>query len=911
MNDELKTQLTAWALDELPAEERASIEERLEAQPEEKAYAEETREFCLLLERTLAPEAETTLTVGQREELARQFRTVAPAGKAVRLRSAAIVWVAGLGAVAAALVIWSGRFASPPGGTVAMDRLNEAPESDSKKLAAAADSGVITDFDATSPADESKTEGARRLRMLVEEERVGVAQALPLAKDAPTDPASRSIEPAASFGLDPKRPSSAAPVDALAAAATVDDKTSASLGLEVKPEVAKNTTWNAPLRPEGLTEEFFQRPAAEPQVLAEPQAFGGLPAVAEASRPTGPAAPATAPAPEEVRLKLKDAPDGTDASGASLLADLEKPGEAKLSRGRSGAGATASTVTEPGGAPQPEDTSRLSVAGNKPSSQRFGRGAMDGASPPPTTSLGTFAERGGVAGGGGVPEERAAGFYAKETVPSKTPPEPSVHYRYFATTPAQPGTESYAALPENPFKAVATEPLSTFSIDVDTAGYANVRRFLNQGQRPPQDAVRIEEMVNYFRYDYPQPEAGKPFSVTVDVADCPWQPQHRLARVGLKGREVAPEKRPNSNLVFLIDVSGSMDEPNKLPLVQQSLRMLSSQLTEKDRVAMVTYAGNSGIALDSTNGADRAKISAAIDQLTPGGSTNGASGIQLAYQVAQQHFIKEGVNRVLLATDGDFNVGVTSQEELQKLITERARSGVFLSVLGYGMGNLKDSTMEMLADKGNGNYAYIDSLGEARKVLSEEMSGTLVTIAKDVKIQIEFNPQKVGAYRLIGYEKRMLKAEDFKDDKKDAGEIGAGHTITALYELVPPGKSSPAVKTDPLVFQKPAAPAKVSPELEGAVCLVKLRYKQPDGDKSTEVSFPGKDEGKKYTQTSDDFRFAAAAASFAMILRDSQYKGNATPASVLELAQAAKGPDPGGYRAEFIKLVEKVKELKK
>ncbi len=349
------------------------------------------------------------------------------------------------------------------------------------------------------------------------------------------------------------------------------------------------------------------------------------------------------------------------------------------------------------------------------------------------------------------------------------------------------GTEAYAPIVENNFESVWQQPLSTFSIDVDTASYANVRRFLNQTSMPPAEAVRIEEMLNYFHYDYAPPQDNVPFAAHTAVADCPWAPAHRLVRVALKGREIAVDKRPASNLVFLLDVSGSMQDPNKLPLVKEGLRLLVGKLDENDRVAIVVYAGASGLALPSALGSDKQKIMQAIDALVAGGSTNGASGIQLAYDTAVANFVRGGANRVILATDGDFNVGITDPDQLVALIKEKAASGIFLSVLGFGMGNLKDATLEQLADKGNGNYAYIDSLAEARKVLVEQLSGTLVTIAKDVKIQIEFNPARVQSYRLIGYENRILAKEDFNDDKKDAGEIGAGHTVTALYEVVPTG----------------------------------------------------------------------------------------------------------------------------
>ncbi len=470
-------------------------------------------------------------------------------------------------------------------------------------------------------------------------------------------------------------------------------------------------------------------------------------------------------------------------------------------------------------------------------------------------------------------------------------------------------TEAYDHQVENPFLAVNQYPLSTFSIDVDTASYANVRRMLTSGQLPPKGAVRIEELLNYFSYDYPQPDGDVPFSANIEIAGCPWKPEHRLARIGLKGKEIANDKRPVSNLVFLIDVSGSMQSQNKLPLVVQGLKLLVNQLTENDRVAIVVYAGAAGTVLDSTTGDRKPVILAALDRLQADGSTNGAGGIRQAYAVAQQHFIKGGTNRVILCSDGDFNVGTTSQSELVNLIEDRAKSGVFLTVLGFGLGNYKDSTMEKLADKGNGNYGYVDSLNEAKKIFVEQMSGTLITIAKDVKIQIEFNPAQVGAYRLIGYENRLLAKENFNNDKKDAGEIGAGHTVTALYEIVPVGQPIPTDgNVDALKYQTPAAAtpaAAESPEL----LTLKLRYKAPDGDISQLVSVPVTDAGKKFSQASPDFVWATAVAQFGLLLRDSTHKGNATMASVLEMAQSSRGADKQGYRTEFLELVNAAARL--
>jgi len=476
-------------------------------------------------------------------------------------------------------------------------------------------------------------------------------------------------------------------------------------------------------------------------------------------------------------------------------------------------------------------------------------------------------------------------------------------------------TAAYDHILENPFLDAKDNPLSTFSIDVDTASYSNVRRFINEGSLPPKDAVRVEEMINYFTYDYAQPSDGKPFAVHVDAVSCPWETSHRLVRIGLKGKEIATDKRGPSNLVFLLDVSGSMTPPERLPLVKQAMRLLVEKLTENDRVAIVVYAGASGLALPSTLGNEKEKILSALESLEPGGSTNGAEGIQLAYKIAADNFIKGGVNRVILATDGDFNVGVTSQGDLIRLIEEKANSGVFLSVLGVGTDNLKDSTMQKLADKGNGNYAYLDSLDEARKVLVQQMNGTLVTIAKDVKIQVEFNPARVASYRLIGYEKRMLRKEDFNNDKVDAGEIGAGHTVTALYEVVPVGASTnPAASVPPvdaLKYSSNERPTSAQSTTSNEMLTVKLRYKKPDADKSELVERAVTDTAGKFENAPVDLKFAAAVAEFGMILRDSEYKGNGTFAAVLEWAQEGKGSDANGYRSGFIELVRKAQALKR
>jgi Ca-activated chloride channel family protein len=460
-------------------------------------------------------------------------------------------------------------------------------------------------------------------------------------------------------------------------------------------------------------------------------------------------------------------------------------------------------------------------------------------------------------------------------------------------------TEAYDKIDENRFHRVADDPLSTFSIDVDTASYSNVRRFLNQGTLPPADAVRVEELINYFRFPYSDPHDGVPFSVTTEVSSCPWNPRHRLALIGLQARRIAAERTPPRNLVFLLDVSGSMTPPDKLPLVRTAMRMLVDTLNPADRVAIVVYAGASGLVLPSTPGSRKADIQRAIAELQPGGSTNGAAGIQLAYDIASQSFLKNGVNRVILATDGDFNVGVTSQGELIRLIEEKREKGIFLSVLGVGTGNLKDSTMEKLADKGNGNYAYLDSLHEARRVLIAEAGATLVTVAKDVKIQVEFNPRTVGAYKLIGYENRILQHRDFNDDKKDAGEIGAGHTVTALYEIIPPGEPMEGPGVDPLKYQQGARPNESAKADE--LMTVKLRYKQPDGDMSRLIALAVRDRAGELTP---NLGFAAAVAEFGMLLRKSEFTGQATWTTAQELARRYRGEDPDGYRAEFVRLAE-------
>ena len=490
---------------------------------------------------------------------------------------------------------------------------------------------------------------------------------------------------------------------------------------------------------------------------------------------------------------------------------------------------------------------------------------------------------------------RRAEYYRNKASMDKKYFQPSAKQEEF-------NTEEYDAIVENRFLTAVENPLSTFSIDVDGGSYSNVRRYLLRGQMPPSGAVRVEEMINYFHYDYPQPKGDVPFSINTELGICAWNPHHRLVMIGLQGRKIPVENLPASNLVFLIDVSGSMMQPEKLPLVQRSLKMLVDQLREQDRVSLVVYAGNAGLVLPSTSGAEKTKIKNAIDHLEAGGSTAGGAGIRLAYKVAGQHFITGGNNRVILCTDGDFNIGPSSDSDLMDIIEKERKSGVFLTVLGYGMGNYKDSKMEKLADKGNGNHSYIDNEKEAKKVLVNEFGGTLFTIAKDVKLQIEFNPGKVQAYRLVGYENRMLNKEDFNNDQKDAGELGSGHTVTALYEIIPVGEKNEFLESvDPLKYQQRLTPDK---RKEGDdLMTIKFRYKNPDGDKSMLIVHTVADKTNDLTETSVNFRFVSAVAQFGMLLRNSEFKQQASYEKTYSLAKNAIGQDTEGYRAEFLQLV--------
>lgn len=463
-------------------------------------------------------------------------------------------------------------------------------------------------------------------------------------------------------------------------------------------------------------------------------------------------------------------------------------------------------------------------------------------------------------------------------------------------------TEEYEGLEENTFHGALKKPLSTFSIDVDAASYSNLRRFINDGQRPPKEAVRIEEMINYFEYDYPEPHGNDPFSIYTEIAPAPWNTKHQLIHIGLQGRRISMQSLPPSNLVFLIDVSGSMNQPNKLPLVKSSFKLLVDQLRNEDHVAIVVYAGAAGTVLEPTSGSEKRKILDAIDNLSAGGSTAGGAGLRLAYDLAREHYKQNGNNRVILATDGDFNVGESSNKAMENLIEQERKDGVFLTVLGYGIGNLKDSKMELLADKGNGNYAYIDNLTEARKVLVNEFGGTLFTIATDVKLQVEFNPARVQAYRLVGYENRKLNDEDFNNDKKDAGDLGSGHSVTALYEVIPVGVKSEFYSVDDLKYQSgqniPSATA------SDEWLTVKFRYKDPGDTRSKLIVKALAGKPAELARSSDSFRWAASVAGFGMLLTGSQYINDWDYDDAVSLAEGSRGSDPEGYRSEFINMVK-------
>lgn len=861
--------LTAYALGELSAKERADIERLLAEDPKAREQLEETIAFAVQLGSALRAEEAPELR-------ADQLRAIREAARKRRTVIAFPAWLtrAAVPVAAAAGVALAGWFAVP-----AFRGVQQTPTR-----------GEIADIEAQSKPSEAWLERAAELADKDLGQQVAMVPATPQPTARPNETPivkNRELTPALTrksqmqvqvgeeltarerqAGLQALK----APSPTTAAPASGDGGVNrGALTLGLAPQSAAGGS-------------LGQVPAATPAqaggaiAKTDAMAYGGAKlATAEARPAAGGAvgAPSVSAAGAGGALAVADG----SLAGVGDTKGREKMVELKLELPKPQFQGTPTPIKLPNLEPIEGERRPVTVADGA-SARAYG-------APAPTTGV-------------------ASDHYHVAIMPHPAPPAPEPPI--VVGKPLRPfDTETYDKIEDNAFLDVTQNPLSTFSIDVDTGSYANVRRFLRGGQLPPAGAVRIEEMLNYFEYDYPPAPEGKPFSVSVDVVEAPWNAKHQLARIGLKGREIDPANRPPCNLVFLLDVSGSMNQPNKLPLVKQAMRILLEQLGAKDRVAIVTYAGASGLALPSTPADRQRDIREAIDELRPGGSTNGEAGIQLAYDIAKANLIPGGANRVILATDGDFNIGVTSRDELLRVIEEKAKSDVFLTVLGFGMGNIKDATLEQLADKGNGTYGYIDDEREAKRLFARHATGSLVTIAKDVKIQVEFNPARVGAYRLIGYENRALRAEDFNDDKKDAGEIGSGHTVTALYELVPPGEATDLPKVDELKYQQPAkaAPAAKSDE----IMTVKLRYKKPDGDTSDKIEVPVTGEARAIASASTDLKFAAAVAEFGMLLRGSPNRGSADWKSALELAAAGRGADAHGDRAEFIDLIRAAEKL--
>jgi len=881
--------LTAWALNELSAEEQARLQAELSADPAVQESAKHTKEFCSFLTRELRDDS-LALTPEQRAQLFKtgspKVLTASPAFAPQPLRwwqRPAIPMAAAAGIVV--------------GGLLTTLYMLPLVEQRAQEIAAAANK-----------------KGAGEVRVTME----------PAPRKEPTKsiPANLGLPPASMLPGGKEKV-----VEGLLAVASNARDTKDS-----RAEARDNRIQDYEEQLNELRARITQNSTGNFGTLPPGSALQGPPSISQ----------------QIASLNAAEAPENLLGGGSSWLnsgkdfdySEMDITGGLTYDAGFAKFhDQSALTGADEVGLPtvNPFGSFQLASAGNSSGSVVLGNSTAVPASPPVTFS-GTISGTGSfnkIAGGnvtlagtntytGGTviiadptPASRRKLFAADS---SSTAPEVErlpVSGRTFHTGDQKDNFETYTKIVENPLISVAREPLSTFSIDVDTASYANVRRFLNQNTQPPRDAVRLEELINYFPTSEVAPAANskEPFAVKAEMAACPWQPQHRLVRIHLKGRDV-PTGDKASNLVFLVDVSGSMDAEEKLPLVQRSLRMLAERLEESDHVSLVTYAGGTQVVLPSTNGLQKAQIMAAIDGLQAGGSTHGSAGIKLAYEQAVKGFIKGGVNRVMLCTDGDFNVGLSSPKELEGFIAEKARSGVFLSVLGFGTGNLKDKTMETLADKGNGNYAYIDSVSEARKVLVEQMQGTLVTIAKDVKIQVEFNPAIVREYRLIGYENRLLAKEDFNDDTKDAGEIGAGHCVTALYELVPanlPPGTEPSPVVDNLKYQTdnvqlaapPPVKALTSNKFGNEALTIKLRYKEPEGTTSKLIEVPLNDDARGIEKAGAEFKFTAAVAGFGMLLRESGQAGSLTWDVVRQLAREGKGSDPFGYRGEFLQLIEK------
>ncbi len=847
--------LTAYALGELGPTERAQVEAMLVDSAEARTALEEVRETIGLLSRKLTLEPALTLTTSQREFVKQSAIVPAPAvvaspGKTSHWGTIArtATTVAAVAAVAVA-VPWMSR--NWQGGS--QDQFSNA-------------------------------------------ERMVASTSAPEAT---------------------RRDEGGTPLSTMTSRASADESKPMGFQSDDGPVVALNSISDGEAVTSFTAEEFAEKAISSESLATNVptdnvQYFGptGSPSPATSDNPAGGPAGHVELGQDAGESKSGSNTSGESFTGSSLVADnsaidaVNEPMMSKLV-----ASAAESKKSNESKSLRESERATLSLATANPSSARGQKMIGEAKASAPILLGRSVAEANDGIGAGGF----AGRGESEELRRFETGVELSKdsYARFRSLRPAAPGTEAYETIVENAFLTPMEQPLSTFSIDVDTASYANMRRFIQQGQIPPAGAVRIEELVNYFRYDYPEPTDGSPFSVNIDVAACPWNSQNKLARVGLKAKTITEDKRPATNLVFLIDVSGSMAAENKLPLVKQALNVLVSRMGENDQIAIVTYAGEAGLKLNSTSGSERKAIQQAIDSLQSGGSTNGAAGINIAYDAAIQSFIKGGANRVILCTDGDFNVGVSDDNTLVEMIQEKAASGVFLSVFGFGMGNLKDAKLEKLADKGNGNYGYIDGLGEARKVFGEQLSGTLITVAKDVKLQLEFNNSTVGAYRLIGYENRVLAAKDFDDDTKDAGEIGASHTVTALYEIVPKAVWLTQVGLNPEKFDIVERTGENKEAADGRLFTVKLRHKLPDAETSERsMDYAAMNSDVLLSDSNVDFRFAAAVASFGMQIRDSKFRGHWTMQNVLSMADASLSTDRNGERTEFTDLVRGVMRIK-
>lgn len=909
--------LTAFALGELPESERLAVEQWLEESAEARAALVEIQETIGLVKVELAAEPAPALTTSQRQAIEAQLVTSQPEVSSqvvtvTTVRSDDRVslswrWLS-LGLTAAALVGIALVLPRDPQrdalGPVATMQDNEkdivevamtVPQS--QQFA----EGLALDESGQSRSLEKLTADTRSAPLHEAQTAGGFAGKQVAARPTADESNKRSPYRVASKAEADRELSSETRLAQQPISDASRQKEREKLNEAV---VAKGSGEAKVMRRSGIADDA----PADPVVVTAPIAAGAAPA---AAAPTE-----KAPAPKANLAKNKQVASNAPTNGermrtlnaskgaAARLEDEAKSKDAKFATTSRGVAAEA----RDGAAP----SAGLAAPG-------FGAGGMPTDAKPASgpTSTVAKARRLSVLADGESGESKTQ-LALREDARKKLD-QLSDRYEVLKESREQaPNTEAYEAITENQFLVPQESPLSTFSIDVDSASYANMRRFLTQGQLPPPSAIRVEELVNYFSYQYAQPADGQPFSVLADASPCPWSKDNYIARIGLKARDIDKAKRPPTNLVFLIDVSGSMGTPNKLPLVKRGMSLLVEEMTETDRISIVTYAGDAGLKLEPTTGNEQARIMTVIDGLASGGSTNGAAGINLAYEQALRHFNKEAANRVILCTDGDFNVGVSSDDELVKLIQAQAKTGVYLSIFGFGMGNLKDSKLEKLADKGNGHYGYIDDLNEARKVFNEELVGTLYTVAKDVKLQVEFNPLTVGAYRLIGYENRTLAAQDFNDDTKDAGEIGAGHTVTALYEIVPVGKWPKPSGVDPLKYAAAdkAADRKLSEAKEAAkkvpadvaddLFTVKLRYKLPDAETSVKtIDYVVDDIAGKKVVPSGDLMWAASVANFGMQLRHSKHAGNWTLDAIAETAGALVDGDRTGRRAEFVELVKK------